>query len=90
MFKSNNREGFYRNEVDEPKLSKTEILFFGLLSSGAIKLDVVPMPTEADERCFIDTNDPDVMAPLNHDLELLADLYEHCRRYVGRKQSSER
>lgn len=86
MFKSNNPSNFYPG-VPAPKLSKTEILFFGLLTSGAVKLENIPLPKEADEKCFVDTDDRDVMHPLTHNLQLLADLYEQCRRFVGRKES---
>ena len=86
MFKENNREGFYKDSP-EPKLSKAELLYFGLLASGAVKLQSIPMPSVSDEMSFIDQKEESVMAPLNHDLMLLADLYEQCRRYAGRHES---
>lgn len=71
-----------------PKLSKAEVLFFGLLQSGAVKLEPIPMPKEADEICYVDINDPKVALPLNQDLELLASLYEQCRLFVARHEES--
>lgn len=88
MFKENNRENFYP-EISKTNLSKTEILFFGLLASGAVKLQSVPMP-QTPTRCFIDQEDSDVMEPLTNDLLLLADLYEQCRRFVGRQEERSR
>ena len=41
MFDDLNPQGFYPGE-NLPKLSKAEVLFFGLLMSGAIKLDRIP------------------------------------------------
>lgn len=89
MFKENNRENFYP-EISKTNLSKTEILFFGLLASGAVKLESVPMPDASDECAFIDTDNKKVMTPLTNDLYLLADLYEQCRRFVGRREANGR
>lgn len=87
MFKTNNPHKFYEGE-QMPKLSKAEVLFFGLLISGAIKLDHVPTTKAGDELDYIDENDPKVMTPLSHDLELLAGLYEQCRRFASRREEN--
>ena len=84
LFEDLNPQGFYPGE-NLPKLSKAEVLFFGLLMSGAIKLDRIPTTKAGEELDYFDEGDYEVMNPLNHDLELLADLYEKCRRFAARR-----
>lgn len=84
MFDDLNPQDFYPGE-NLPKLSKAEVLFFGLLMSGAIKLDRIPTTKAGEELDYFDEGDYEVMNPLNHDLELLADLYEKCRRFAARR-----
>ena len=86
MFKSDNPEGFYEGE-QMPKLSKAEVLFFGLIQSGAVKVPPVKMPANVEEQCFVDVKDPAVSATLQGDLALLANLYEQCRRFAARRES---
>lgn len=86
MFKRLNQEGFYEGE-QAPKLAEAEVLFFGLIQSGAVKLEPIPMPKSEQEVSFINDSDPEVVKPLEHNLEVLASLYEHCRRYAARSQS---
>lgn len=83
MFKRLNPEGFYEGE-QVPKLAEAEVLFFGLIQSGAVKLEPIPMPKSEQEVSFIDDSDPEVVKPLEHNLEVLASLYEYCRRYAAR------
>ncbi len=85
MFDEQNPQKFYVGQ-QMPKLSKAEVLFFGLIQSGAIKLSSVPMPNPEKEVCFVDERNPDVMTPLQHDLELLSSLYEQCRRFAARHE----
>lgn len=87
MFKQDNPLGFYPGE-EMPKLSKAEVLFFGLLQSGAVKLEQIPMPKEGDEISYVDGEDPKVAGPLNQNLALLASLYEQCRRFAARHEES--
>lgn len=84
MFKQNNPHGLYPNHVART-LTNAELLYFGLLASGAVKLESIPTPKVKDERCFIDQEDGSVMEPLIHDLALLSDLFEQCRRFAARK-----
>ena len=60
-----------------PKLAEAEVLFFGLIQSGAVKLEPIPMPKSEQEVSFINDSDPEVVKPLEHNLEVLASLYEH-------------
>lgn len=86
MFKDQNKEGFYEGE-QMPKLSKAEVLFFGLLQSGAVKVPPVKMPENIEDQCFVDMTDPEVGPVLQGDLMLLANLYEQCRRFAARHES---
>ena len=85
MFDDQNPRKLYVGQ-QMPKLSKAEVLFFGLIQSGAVKLPSVPMPTPEQEICFVDDREPKVMVPLQHDLELLSSLYEQCRRFAARNE----
>ena len=84
MFEMNNPQHFYLGQ-GVPKLSKAEVQFFGLIQSGAITLEKVPLPCARDEIGYVDDADPAVMEPLQQNLELLADLYEKCRRFAARR-----
>ncbi len=86
MFKGNNPNKFYEGQ-QLPKLSKAEVLFFGLIQSGAIKLENVPLPKADSEISYVDEQDPAVMQPLTQNLELLASLYEQCRRFAARRDA---
>lgn len=83
MFKMNNRENFYLGK-QEPKLSKAELLYLGLLVSGAVELDHVPIHKASDEIDYVENSEE-----LNHDLFILASLYEHCRRFAARHEDEQ-
>ena len=63
MFDDLNPQGFYPGE-NLPKLSKAEVLFFGLLMSGAIKLDRIPTTKAGEELDYFDEGDYEVMNPV--------------------------
>lgn len=48
-------------------------------------MDRIPTTKAGEELDYFDEGDYEVMNPLNHDLELLADLYEKCRRFAARR-----
>lgn len=75
----------YEKSTSDHSCEQAEVLFFGLLMSGAIKLDRIPTTKAGEELDYFDEGDYEVMNPLNHDLELLADLYEKCRRFAARR-----
>lgn len=86
MFKSNNPHDIYPGE-QFPKLSKAEVLFFGMIQSGSVKLDSVPIPRAGEEIDYIDF-DGKAAEVLNHNAMILSDLYEYCRRFAARSEQS--
>lgn len=74
----------YTKSPPQPALENGLKLAFSLMS-GAIKLDRIPTTKAGEELDYFDEGDYEVMNPLNHDLELLADLYEKCRRFAARR-----
>jgi len=83
MFKENNRENFYIGK-QEPKLSKAELLYFGLLMSGAVELDRIPIHKASEEMDYVEES-----RELSHDVYVLADLYEYCRRFAARHEADQ-
>ena len=86
MFNENNPNKLYEGQ-QSPSLSKAEVLFFGLIQGGAVKLEDVPLPKAGSEISYVDERDPKVMLPLSQNLELLASLYEQCRRFAARRDA---
>lgn len=67
MFDDLNPQGFYPGE-NLPKLSKAEVLFFGLLMSGAIKLDRIPTTKAGEELDYFDEGDCQLPRPKGRSL----------------------